>query len=175
MPAPHELAERRVAERPVEEVGPQREDHARTAECGSAASAVRPVEEAAARLLVDRQREQLLELVDDQQQLAAGREDCFTTRRIPSSSRASSSTRSSGRSTATRSSAAASSSKGYEPGNMSVTNQRSEPGERAAAEGRQQPGPDDRRLADPGRADDRDQAPVADRRAPARRRARRGR
>ena len=73
-PGPQELPELRVAERMVEEVGAQRDENARgrvrvVGERGKAR------EETAARLLVGRQREQLLELVDDEQQLAPGRQD----------------------------------------------------------------------------------------------------
>ena len=111
-PGPQELPELRVAERVVEEVGAQRDENARTrawvvGERGEAR------EEPAARLLVGRQREQLLELVDDEQQLASGRKDLLHDAADPELVAASSSTTSSGRSTATRRRAAASSSKGY--------------------------------------------------------------
>ena len=58
----------------VEEVGAQRDEdaHARARVGGERGEAR---EEPAARLLVGRQGEQLLELVDDEQQLASGRQD----------------------------------------------------------------------------------------------------
>ena len=73
-PGPEQLPELRVAEGMVEEVGAQRDENARR-RAGVVGERGEACEEPAARLLVGRQREQLLELVDDEQQLAPGRED----------------------------------------------------------------------------------------------------
>ena len=161
-PGPQELPELRVAERVVEEVGAQRDENARTrawvvGERGEAR------EEAAARLLVGRQREQLLELVDDEQQLASGRQDPLhdaadpelVARELLDEVVRPLHCDPEERGGELLEGIRAREHVGDEP--------RCRSRQRSAAQRRDEPGLDDRRLSDPGRAYDGDQAPVADR------------
>jgi hypothetical protein len=159
-PGPQQLPELRVAKGVIEEVGAQRHENTR-GRVGVVGQRSETCEEPAACLLVGREREQLLELVDHEQQLAPGREDPLhdaTDPELVPRELLDEIVRSldcdpeeRGGELLVRIRA------GEHVGDERWGGSR----QRAAAERRDEPGPDDGGLSDPGRAHYRDQATVA--------------